>query len=59
MTIGLTEQTIISMLDDTELKPETIKVIAQVIVANNKMVEKKITDVVMSEISKKMNLRGF
>ncbi|GAB1798640.1 hypothetical protein [Priestia megaterium] len=59
MTIGLTKKQVVDCLSDTELNQETIEAIAKIIEDNNKLIEKKVSDVVMTEWSKKMGLRGL
>jgi len=56
MTIGLTKEKIIEGLSDTELKAETLEAIAEIITANNKLIEKQVTQVVMTQMAKGLRL---
>ncbi|KQU22395.1 hypothetical protein ASG61_23100 [Bacillus sp. Leaf75] len=59
MTIGLTKKQVVDRLSDTELNRETVEVVAKIIEDNNKLIEKKVSDIVMAEWSKKMGLQGL
>jgi hypothetical protein len=59
MTVGLTKNEIIKSLSGTELKPETVEVIAKIITENNKKIEKQISDKLYDEVNKMFELGGI
>lgn len=57
-TLGLSQTKIMEMLSDTDLSPATVKKIAEIIVENNKSIDKNVTSKVLTDMQRRQERMG-